>query len=222
MATVSLFQPAPEPPEREPYIPSLGASGVANASGTGVGLGEGVLEPWRRCYREVGSKLVFFAHQILQSDSHGASEDAEDVVQTAFVRFWKAHPEAQPEHYGLLFAAVRTAALDVLRSCARRSRREDAYSTDVRDVRDAAAVSAGRDSWFEVPSDRQAEADRVQGALQKLPAEQREVIVLKIWGEFTFAEIAHSLNESPNTVASRYRLGIGSLKRHLGSFNDLR
>ena len=62
----------------------------------------------------------------------------------------------------------------------------------------------------------------MQAALQKLPPEQREVIVLKIWGEFTFAEIANSLNESPNTVASRYRLGIASLKRHLSSFNDLR
>ena len=219
MPTVSLFHPAPEPPEREPYVPPVPSG---SAFGGAIGLGEGGVEPWRRCYREVGSKLVFFARQILQSDSNGAAEDAEDVVQTAFVRFWKAHPEAQPEHYGLLFAAVRTAALDVLRSCARRYRREDAYSTEVRDVRDAAAVSGGRDSWFEVPSDRQAEADRVQAALQKLPPEQREVIVLKIWGEFTFAEIANSLNESPNTVASRYRLGIGSLKRHLSSFNDLR
>jgi DNA-directed RNA polymerase specialized sigma24 family protein len=52
--------------------------------------------------------------------------DAEDVVQAAFVRFWKKHPAAEREHYPLLYAAVRTIALDTLRGNDRRIRRENA------------------------------------------------------------------------------------------------
>ncbi len=176
------------------------------------------MEPWRICYRELGAKLLLYARQFLQSDHYTVGQEAEDVVQTAFLRFWKLYPNAQPEQYGLLFSAVRTAALDVLRSSFRRLRREDLYSAEVCDVRDTAALQASRDSWFAVASDQQAKADNIQNALQKIPSEQREVIVLKVWGELTFIQIALSLNESANTVASRYRLGLKALKKELSGY----
>ena len=46
---------------------------------------------------------------------------------------------------------------------------------------------------------------------------RREVLVLRIWGELTFAEIATTLGESINTVASRYRYGIEALRRIIKS-----
>ena len=54
-------------------------------------------------------------------------------------------------------------------------------------------------------------------ALQKLPAPQAEVVVLKIWEEMTFAEIGRVLDTSANTVASRYQYAISKLARHLQS-----
>jgi DNA-directed RNA polymerase specialized sigma24 family protein len=48
--------------------------------------------------------------------------------------------------------------------------------------------------------------------LSKLPAEQREVIVLKIWHEHTFEEIGGLLEVSPNTAAGRYRYGLQKLR----------
>jgi RNA polymerase sigma-70 factor (ECF subfamily) len=51
--------------------------------------------------------------------------------------------------------------------------------------------------------------------LARIPEKHREVIVLKIWGELTFAQIAAQLGESPNTVASRYRYGLEHLKKLL-------
>ncbi|HYR59119.1 MAG TPA: sigma factor, partial [Chthoniobacteraceae bacterium] len=65
-------------------------------------------EPWRKCYRELAPKLLLFARQWVAS-----AADAEDVVQTAFVKFWRRQPGAQPEHYPLLYSAVRTTALDL-------------------------------------------------------------------------------------------------------------
>jgi RNA polymerase sigma-70 factor (ECF subfamily) len=48
--------------------------------------------------------------------------------------------------------------------------------------------------------------------LARLPAEQREVIVLKIWHRFTFEEIGQLLESSPNTIAGRYRYGLQKIK----------
>ena len=48
--------------------------------------------------------------------------------------------------------------------------------------------------------------------LGELPGEQREVIVLKIWHEYTFDELGELLQLSPNTVAGRYRYGLQKLR----------
>jgi len=56
----------------------------------------------------------------------------------------------------------------------------------------------------------------VREALAELPAEQAEVVVLKIWHELTFAEIGQILDISPNTAASRYRYGVEKLHTILG------
>src|SRR4051812_21180101 len=76
-------------------------------------------DPWKTCYQQLAPKLVLFARQYVTSLA-----DAEDVVQNAFVRFWRKQPDAQPEHYPLLYTAVRTTALDLLRKDERRARRE--------------------------------------------------------------------------------------------------
>src|SRR5439155_24034011 len=52
-------------------------------------------------------------------------------------------------------------------------------------------------------------------ALDLLPAEQREVLVMKIWNDLTFAEIASALEISQNTAASRYRYALANLKKNL-------
>jgi RNA polymerase sigma-70 factor (ECF subfamily) len=48
--------------------------------------------------------------------------------------------------------------------------------------------------------------------LAKLPPEQREVIVLKIWHGMTFDAIGQMFEVSPNTVAGRYRYGLNKLR----------
>ena len=55
----------------------------------------------------------------------------------------------------------------------------------------------------------------VWAALRKLPAEQSQVVVLKIWEELTFAQIADVLNVPPATAASRYRYALEKLAGQL-------
>jgi len=46
----------------------------------------------------------------------------------------------------------------------------------------------------------------------ELPIEQREVVVMHVWGAMTLEEIAKVLELSANTVASRYRYGLRKLR----------
>ena len=155
-------------------------------------------QPWRICYAQVAPKLLLFARQWVASMA-----DAEDVVQAAFVKFWRHRPDASPEHYPLLYSAVRTCALDLIRTDSRRGRREQVVATDP-------------DEPFFDPSIEQREnSELISAALNHLPDSQREVLVLRIWGELSFAEIATTLGDSINTVASRYRYALDGLRRVL-------
>ena len=52
----------------------------------------------------------------------------------------------------------------------------------------------------------------LQSALAELPDEQREIMILRVWGQMTFEEAAATLDISPNTAASRYRYALAKLK----------
>ena len=56
---------------------------------------------------------------------------------------------------------------------------------------------------------------KVWSAIRGLPTNQAEVVVLKIWEELTFAEIAEVQDVSPDTAASRYRYAMKRLSRSL-------
>lgn len=151
-------------------------------------------EDWKVCFPQFAPGLLLFARQWLRS-----SADAEDVVQEAFVRFWRRNHNI--ENRALLYATVRSIALDFVRRDSRRARREA----------DASSETAGSvEPQFEQLDDPQPLAT----ALERLPLDQREVLVMKIWDELTFAEIAAALGISQNTAASRYRYALGALRKN--------
>ena len=153
-------------------------------------------ENWKACFAQIGPGLLLFARQWTDSIA-----DAEDIVQEAFVRFWRT--QRSIENRALLYASVRSIALDFLRKNIRRERRE------------AVAVAETEHSihpQFQTDDESQrALAD----AIAILPNEQREVLVMKVWNDLTFAEIASILGISQNTAASRYRYALASLKKNL-------
>jgi RNA polymerase sigma-70 factor (ECF subfamily) len=155
---------------------------------------------WQSWFEAYGRKLMLFARQWATS-----AADAEDIVQEAFVRFWRSAYRNEADAHIQLFAMVRRAGLDHVRSAGRRVAREHAHQRDEETV-----------AWFTPGGlEHQERAGALQEALGRLPDEQREVVVLKIWGELTFDEIARSLDLSPNTAASRYRYAIEALRRNL-------
>ena len=150
---------------------------------------------WKTCFLQMAPGLVLFARQWTRSPA-----DAEDIVQEAFVRFWRK--QHQIDNRALLYATVRSIALDFLRRDSRRARRES-------------VVVAESDSVvqpeFAIENESQQE---LVAAIALLPNEQREVLVMKIWNDLTFAEIASVLGISQNTAASRYRYALAALKKN--------
>ena len=153
-------------------------------------------EDWKMCFTRLGPGLVLFARQWVHS-----SADAEDIVQEAFVRFWRRQHSI--DNKALLCATVRSVALDLLRRDGRRARRE--------------AVAALDEEQFSEPEfEAQDEGQQLlAAAVDRLPSEQRQVVVMKIWNELTFTEIADVLAISQNTAASRYRYALATLKKNL-------
>ena len=158
-------------------------------------------ENWRTCFDELGPRLLLYARQWLDSRA-----DAEDAVQEGFIRFWRHQPAADRAHYPLLYAAVRSAALDLLRKRSRRATREAQFHNE---------PSFAPTTLFQAAADEEEGRASISGAMARLSAPQREVLVLKIWGELTFQQIAETVGESINTVAARYRSGLQALRRVL-------
>jgi RNA polymerase sigma-70 factor, ECF subfamily len=153
-------------------------------------------EDWAVRFSQLAPGLLLFARQWFPSKA-----DAEDVVQEAFVRFWRR--DHSLDNRALLYAAVRSIALDHLRRNRRRARRE---STAV------AEADLSVQPKFAIEDEAQ---QALAAALDGLPREQREVLVMKIWNDLTFAEIGSALGISQNTAASRYRYALATLKKNL-------
>jgi RNA polymerase sigma-70 factor, ECF subfamily len=67
-------------------------------------------------------------------------------------------------------------------------------------------------AWFSPPDRDYAGEQNLRRALSELPDDQREVVVMHVWGELTFSEIAELLGVSSNTAASRYRYALAKLR----------
>lgn len=157
-------------------------------------------ESWKTWFELYGPKLLLCARQWTRS-----AADAEDAVQEGFVRYWRHQRGLGGEPLPLLITSVRRAALDLLRRDARRTAREHR-------AEDAAVAPA---PVFETPLAGDERREAIESALRRLPAEQRDVLVLKIWGELTFEQIAAQLDLSPNTAASRYRYALAALRKEM-------
>lgn len=138
------------------------------------------------------------AELILYGRALGLSHaESEDVVQETFVHLMQRRdPPEKPDHYCV--RSFRNRALNYRRSLWRRLTREWESKR-----------------WFERASEETGLERQAMLALANLPREQREVIVLKIWHQYTFEEIGELLDLSPNTAAGRYRYGMQKLKTSL-------
>ena len=159
-----------------------------------------------RLYDEHAQALFAF---LLNFTRHEA--DTRDLLQELFVKLAK-RPELLDhvrDERAFLLRLAHNLAIDLIR---RRGTREKNYEQL---AREPLAVFAPTDA-----PDEGAFREALAAALGELPAEQREVVHLKLWEGLTFEQIADLLGIPLNTAASRYRYGLDKLRARLRPLYD--
>src|SRR4029077_3261919 len=141
-------------------------------------------------YQRHGPALLAYATSLLPD--RGMAEDALNQVFLRLLGKSELTDEARP----YLFRAVRNRALNSRRNAVRLTSLDD-------------------QQWLVKPQGMMEAGLEVERALRELPPEQREVVIMRIWGEMTLSEIATVLDVSANTVASRYRYALDKLRTTL-------
>jgi RNA polymerase sigma factor (sigma-70 family) len=141
-------------------------------------------------YRQHGAALLLFASAL--SGDRGRAQDALQQVFLKAIENGSLSQAINKKAY--LFACVRNAVLND----AKLQQRNMPLDIDA--------------AWFSPPDRDYAAEQNLRRALGDLPEDQREVIVLHVWGDLTFSEIGDLLGVSSNTVASRYRYALAKLR----------
>lgn len=154
---------------------------------------------WRQIYLKYKDDLFTVARSLVCDGN-----TAEDCLQEVFVSLVSDGCKVRSNLKGYLLSCVVNRARDHLRRRDAQSNCQVNMQTQRFDLTDPAKVLADDDR-----------NKAVTRALEKLPLEQREVIVLHLQGDMKFRQIAAMLDISINTVQSRYRYGIEKLRQLL-------
>lgn len=161
-------------------------------------LKNGDREALCRIYRKYGDSLLAMAAGILRDQ--GLAEDVLHDVFLAFVR----------DIYGFVLTGrlkcylarcVANRALDILRARQNRTLALDRVDPLEADTPRPQQDAANREDMR-----------KLNQALDQLPLEQRQVIMMHIHGQMRFRQIALCQGVSINTIQGRYRYGMQKLK----------
>ena len=164
---------------------------------------EMTLQDWLEgLYRDHAPALFRFLLRL-----SGNEADTKDILQEIFVRMAKSphllEGIAAPRSY--LFRLAHRLAIDRHRRDQTRQRYDTLAWQECEPI-----------SHPEPLADDALWVQRVlDSSLDTLPAEQKAVVMLKVWENMTFAEIAEVLEISDNTAASRYRYALDKLRESL-------
>jgi len=154
-------------------------------------------------YRRHGGAVYGLARRVL-----GSISEAEDVTQEVFLRLWN-HPDKYDATRGslrsFLLTQAHARAVDAIRSLNARRKREtqDARCTA------SAEYDVGHEVWD------LAVADKVSGALEILPQDERRAIELAYFEGCTYIEVAELLDLPEGTIKSRIRNGMRRMRAAL-------
>jgi RNA polymerase sigma-70 factor (ECF subfamily) len=154
-----------------------------------------------RLYDEHAQPLFAFLLNLTRAEA-----DTRDLLQEIFVKLAR-EPKLLAgvrEERAFLIRLAHNAAIDLMRRRGTREQTKDNFAAEI--ISPFAPTSDPDEAVFR---------NELADALGELPAEQRTVVHLKLWGGLTFEEIAAALEIPPNTAASRYRYGLDKLRGRL-------
>lgn len=168
--------------------------------------------------KEQGRLLNFIRGRV------SSLEEAEDILQDVFFQFVAGYDtiESMDRVTSWLFSVARNKIIDRYRRDAVRPKKADfGFVSDAQegpislqeilpDLGDTPEEALFRETLWEA----------IMEALEELPAEQREIFILNELEERSFREIAEEKGVSINTLLSRKRYAILSLRKKLQDLYD--
>ena len=142
-----------------------------------------------------GPALVLFARQWCDCP--------EDVVQESLLSL-SEQVQIPDDLQAWLYRVTRNGAINASRSNRRRIDRERCVALDAK-------------PWFEHNPEQKIDAEIAKDLLERLPIEQREIVVAKIWGGLTLQQIATISNVAVSTIHRRYKAALDELRKGLES-----
>lgn len=162
---------------------------------------------------EYGRPLLGYAMRMV-----GDRDAAQDVVQDAFIRLaaqWREAFEPSQRMSAWLHVAVRNLAVDHIR---RERRLAELHRRGSLDRAPSAPPAPEQGGAGEVPD----EAVRAAEALARLDAREREVVVLRVYGEKSYQEIAETTGLPAGTVGYVLHEAMKKLARALRAGGGVR
>jgi len=156
------------------------------------------------CHEQIDEIVRAHCDTLLLFARQWSADAAEDVVQESFLRLMKRmKTTGLPDDVRCwLFRVVRNELTARHHRRWRRRRREE-------------QVASAREAWFEPANDARLDAAKAARQLAGLPLDQRETVVLRIWGGLAFEDIANLTNTSRSTAHRRYIAAIDTLRKRL-------
>lgn len=203
------------------------ADSMADPAGQGkAGRGDGS-PPGGFLFAEVVERyqtpLLRYVGQILgpASVAQAANDEAEDVVQDAFVRLHQQvqrHGASSIENVTTwLYRVAHNLAIDAGRRRSRQRQAKQAFQAETDTAGRPPAVSQDvMDSLQELV--RREAGQRALAELHRLPDQQKQVLLLKIIQGLTFREIAEASQMSIGSVAYHMNQGLATLARRLKDY----
>jgi RNA polymerase sigma-70 factor (ECF subfamily) len=141
---------------------------------------------------------------------------AQDVVQQVFLAMWQGtgYDPRRGAVSTWLMSVTHHKAVDAVRREGTRRKRLASEQVLV----DVAATGPGpeEEAWARL------RAEHTRGALRRLPAEQREVLLLAYYGGYTQSEIADMTGLPLGTVKSRTLTAMRRMREHLRGVTETR
>ncbi|HEX3579237.1 MAG TPA: RNA polymerase sigma factor [Thermoanaerobaculia bacterium] len=148
-----------------------------------------------------------------------SEEDAEELTQEAFVRFFEAMDEYRGDaEWAYLEMIARNVAYNRIRS--QKTAKRGAEIVDIHDRRAIAEPAAPAEPDYAQREEAAIRSKRLRDAIAELPTGSRECIQLWL-NEFTYDEIAKFLRTTVDAVKSRLRDAKKMLRAKLGDPNAL-
>ena len=158
-----------------------------------------LLEPLVRRY---GSPLLTYLHRMIGDRHRG-----EELFQEVFLAVWLKRKSYQyPRAFKPWLFAIAT-------NRCRADFRKVRPPQVMLDESEAVPVTAGASPTDAAISTET--ANLVEAAVAQLAPQQRAVVVMRIWNQLSYAEIAESVGRSEGTVRSHMHHGLAALRRFL-------